>query len=159
MVFHELAHEQKRSRKALLIAALIGKELPSFAELEGEMSVFRLLPGYYGHKRKYQGAGIAVSLPLSSFRVVEEERSCFAALPLPRSGRNRSNLLPSGAGVCSLGPPTRWKGQGSPAGRGRPSLGTFGGVTRARCALAPLPAALGCSGWAVKCVGSPRAPA
>lgn len=36
-------HEQKRSRKALLIVCLLGKELPSFAKLEGEINVFKLL--------------------------------------------------------------------------------------------------------------------
>lgn len=58
-------HEQKRSGKAQLIASLLGKELLSFAKLEGEINVFRLLSGYYGHKRrKHQVIRIVVSLQL-----------------------------------------------------------------------------------------------
>lgn len=78
-------HEQKRSGKAQLIASLLGKELLSFAKLEGEINVFRLLSGYYGHKRrKHQVVRIVVKSPASDkaghFSMFEKERSCCTTL-------------------------------------------------------------------------------
>lgn len=82
--------------KPCLIASLLGKELPSFAKLEGEISVFKLLSGYYGQQEeKASSHGDGFKSPASGkaghFRVF----LLYSSVPLPGSGVNRINRWPS----------------------------------------------------------------